>query len=57
MGLFSPRTQHHVDQSAAASENRDYSEAYSQYKKAVAEDPDNAAAALARAHLADRDNS
>ncbi|MFJ7269400.1 hypothetical protein ACIQV3_22610 [Streptomyces sp. NPDC099050] len=56
MARFSPRTQHHADQSAAASEDHNYGEAYRQYKKVVAEDPENATAALARAHLADRDN-
>jgi hypothetical protein len=57
MPRFSPRAQHHADQSAAASHDGNYSEAYQQYQKLVAEDPGNAAAALARAHLADRDNS
>jgi thioredoxin-like negative regulator of GroEL len=56
MARFSPRTQHHADQSAAASDNGDYGEAYRQYQEIVAEDPENATAALARAHLADRDN-
>ncbi|MEV6580237.1 hypothetical protein AB0M92_18965 [Streptomyces sp. NPDC051582] len=56
MARFNPRTQHHADQSAAASENGDDSEAYRQFKKAVAEDPKNAVAALANAHLAGRDN-
>ncbi|MGW6703587.1 hypothetical protein ACWGDE_01655 [Streptomyces sp. NPDC054956] len=56
MARFKPRTQHHADQSAAASDNQNYGEAYRQYKKIVAEDPENATAALARAHLAGRDN-
>lgn len=56
MARFSPRTQHHADQSAAASQEGDYSEAYRQYSQAVAEDPETAAAALARAFLADRDD-
>ncbi|MFE4857340.1 tetratricopeptide repeat protein [Streptomyces sp. NPDC056670] len=56
MGRFSPRTQHHVDQSAAASKDGDYKEAYRQFKAAVAEDPENAVAALAGAHLANRNN-
>lgn len=54
MARFSPRTQHHADQSAAASQDGNYAEAYRQYNQAVAEDPENATAALARAFLADR---
>lgn len=56
MSRFSPRTQHLADQSAAASKEGNYSEAYRQYQEIVASDPENAAAALAGAHLADRDN-
>ncbi|MEU9415187.1 hypothetical protein [Streptomyces sp. NPDC048272] len=54
MARFNPRTQHLADQSAAAGEDQDYAESYRQYKQMVAEDPENATAALANAHLAGR---
>lgn len=54
MGIFSPRAQHHADQSVAAGSDGDYKEAYHHFKELqkTSKDP---VRDLARAALADRD--